>query len=101
VRQGDGKYVILGQSASTDGRIGLGLVRLTRSLDLDPTFGNGGKLRVLSEIAIGGADCTLQVNPVLQGGRIIAGVNACIGNALFTQAAVGLQNDLLFADGLD
>jgi uncharacterized delta-60 repeat protein len=101
VRQGDGKYVILGQSFSGDGRTGLGLVRLTRSLELDPTFGNGGKLRVLSEVAIGGADCTLVVNPVLQGGRIVAGVNACIGNGLATQAAIGLQNDLLFADGMD
>lgn len=100
-RQSDGKYIILGQSASSDGRIGLGLVRLTRALELDPTFGNAGKLRVLSNIAVGGADCTLVVNPVLQGGRIVVGVNACLGNALFTQAAVGLQNDLLFADGLD
>jgi len=101
VRQGDGKYLVLGQSSSSDGRIGLSLVRLTRALDLDPTFGNGGKLRVLSDVAIGGADCTLVVNPVLQGGRIVVGANTCIGNALSTQAAVGLQNDLLFADGLD
>ena len=101
VRQGDGKYVILGQSYSSDGRGGISLVRLTRTLDLDPGFGDGGKLRYLSQVAIGGADCTLPVNPLLQGGRIVAGVNACIGNGLFTQAAVGLQNDLLFADGLD
>ena len=101
VRQGDGKYVILGQSSSTDGRTGLGIIRLTRSLDLDPTFGNGGKLRVLSEVAIGGADCTFVVNPLLQGGRIVVGVNACIGSGLSMQAAVGLQNDLLFADGMD
>jgi len=101
VRQGDGKYVILGQSYSSDGRGGISLVRLTRTLELDPGFGDGGKLRYLSQVAIGGADCTLPVNPLLQGGRIVAGVNACIGNGLFTQAAVGLQNDLLFADGLD
>jgi len=101
VRQGDGKYVILGQSYSSDGRGGISLVRLTRTLDLDPGFGDGGKLRYLSQVAIGGADCTLPVNPLLQGGRIVAGVDACIGNGLFTQAAVGLQNDLLFADGLD
>jgi uncharacterized delta-60 repeat protein len=102
VRQGDGKYLILGQSSSSDGRTGLSLVRLTRALELDPTFGDGGKLRHLSEVAIGGADCTLAAsNPLLQGGRIVAGVNACIGNGLFTQAAIGLQNDLLFADGMD
>jgi hypothetical protein len=54
-RQGDGKYVILGQSESSDGHIGVSLVRLTHALALDPTFGNGGKVRYLSEV--GGA-CT-------------------------------------------
>jgi uncharacterized delta-60 repeat protein len=101
VRQSDGKYLIVGQSSSNDGHLGLGLLRLTRSLELDPTFGDGGKLRVLSEVAIGGADCIIVANPLMHVGRIVVGVNACIGNGLLTQAAIGLQNDLLFADGMD
>lgn len=100
-RQTDGKYVIVGQSASAGGHIGISLVRLTPDLVLDPVFGDGGKLRILSEVAIGGEDCTLPVNPLLQAGRIVVAANVCMGNDLQSQAAIGLQNDLLFADGLD
>lgn len=101
VRQGDGRIVIAGISNSSDGHGGLGLVRLTRTLDLDPSFGDGGKLRVLGEVAVGGGHCTLVANPLLQPGRLVVGSNVCLGNGIFTQAMVGLQNDLLFADGME
>jgi uncharacterized delta-60 repeat protein len=98
VRQGDGKYVLLGASTGSDGHFAISLVRLTHALALDPTFGDGGKVRYLSEV---GAACTNPVNPLLQSGRIVSGINACIGNGMFVQAALGLKSDLLFADGLD
>jgi uncharacterized delta-60 repeat protein len=101
VRQSDGKYVVLGQSQAADGRSGISLIRLLPTLALDPGFGSGGKLRYLSAVAPAGSDCSLAVNPLIQGGRIIAGANLCIGNGLSVQAMVGMKNDLLFADGVE
>ncbi|HEY6939920.1 hypothetical protein [Dokdonella sp.] len=101
VRQGDGKIVILGESRADAAPIGATLVRLTPSLDLDPTFGDGGKARYLAPIATDGHHCTYAVNPLIEPGRIVAGVQACIGNGAVAQATLGVENDLLFADGLD
>lgn len=101
VRQGDGKYVVLGESFATDGRPGVSLIRLLPSLALDPTFGNGGKLRYLTAIGPAGGDCSSPVNALIQSGRIVVGTEACIGGGLQTQAAAGLKNDLLFADGVE
>jgi hypothetical protein len=61
------------QNAAADSRTGISLVRLLPMLALDPTLG---------------------------GGATIAGANLRIGNALSVQMMVGLQNDLLFAEGV-
>lgn len=76
-------------------------MRLTPSLDLDPAFGDDGKTRYLAQIAKDDLDCMYAANPLIQPGRIIAGVQACIGNVALAQATMGVENDLLFADGLD
>lgn len=100
-RQGDGKIVILGESRAADASMGTTLIRLTPSLELDPSFGDGGKARYLTAIATDGHDCTHPIEPLVQPGRIVAGVQACIGAGKLAQAAMGVENDLLFADGLD
>jgi len=100
-RQGDGKIVILGESRAPGSLTGATLVRVTPSLDLDPSFGDGGKARYLAPVATDDLDCMYAVNPLIQPGRIIAGVQACIGNVTLAQATMGVENDLLFADGLD
>jgi uncharacterized delta-60 repeat protein len=100
-RQGDGKILILGESLAADASLGTTLVRLTPSLALDPSFGDGGKVRHLTAIATDGHNCTRANELLVQPGRIVAGVRACIGNGKVAQATMGVENDLLFADGLD
>lgn len=103
VRQGDGKYLVVGRSSGSDGRLGIGAIRLTRNFDLDPSFGSGGKIRHLSAIAPAPDhfDCSLVSNVLLQPGRIVLGATVCTGSGVNLQATVGLTNDLLFADGFD
>ena len=99
LRQGDGKLVLIGRSYAADNRSGLGAIRLTHSLELDASFGDGGKLRHLSTIHPDGFDCTRAATALLQPGRIIVGATACAGADV--QATVGMANDLLFADGFE
>ena len=102
VRQSDGKYLILGQSYSSDGRQGISLIRLTRELELDPTFGDAGKLRYLSAIAANGINCMATVDLQLAPGRILAAADVCYGaDGELMQTVVGMTNDLLFADSFD
>ena len=100
-RQGDGKIVILGESRASGSALGATLIRLTPSLDLDPTFGDGGKVRYLTAIATDGNNCSYVDEPLVEPGRIVASMRACIGGGKFAQATMGVENDLLFADGLD
>jgi uncharacterized delta-60 repeat protein len=102
VRQGDGKYLILGESYSSDGSQGISLIRLTRELELDPTFGDAGKLRHLSAIAANDIDCMATVDLLLTPGRILAAADVCYGaDGELMQTVVGMTNDLLFADSFD
>jgi len=101
-RQSDGKYVIVGTSRAADHRSGLSLLRLTRTLEPDPNFGDGGKRRIAPEIGAGGANCISAADVRVRPGRIVAAMNACAGPGGWTmQAMAGLRNDLLFANGFD
>lgn len=102
LRQGDGKYLILGQSYAGDGRRGISLIRLTPDFELDASFGDGGKLRYLLPIASDGVHdmsaATVHVLP----GRILVGANVATGaGAAQIQTVAALSNDLLFADSFD
>ena len=99
LRQGDGKLVLIGRSYAADNRSGLSAIRLTRTLELDPGFGDGGKLRHLSAIHPNDFDCTRVATALLQPGRIVAAATMC-GSADM-QGSVGMVNDLLFADGFE
>ncbi len=99
LRQGDGKLVLLGMSYAADTRPGLGAIRLTPSLELDGSFGDGGKVRHLSAIHANDFDCTRIASALLQPGRMVVAATVCGGADM--QATVGLSNDLLFADGFE
>lgn len=102
LRQGDGKYLIAGQSYSGDGRRGISLIRLRPDFELDAGFGDGGKLRYLLPIASNGVHEMSAATLSLLPGRILVGATVATGpSPARMQTVAALANDLLFADGLD
>ena len=100
VRQGDGKYVVLGGSyigtsyATT-------VLRLRRDFGIDPTFGDGGALQHLVEIATTGDHGLIAGTALVQPGRILAAGVAFTGINGRIQTVFSMENDLLFADGFE
>lgn len=100
VRQGDGKYVILGSSyigtsyATT-------VLRLRRDFSIDPSFGDGGAVQHLVEIATTGDHALIAGTALVQPGRILAAGVAFTGINGRIQTAFSMENDLLFADGFE
>ena len=102
VRQGDGKYLILGQSYAGDGRRGISLLRLMPDFEPDASFGDGGRLRYLLPIASDGVHEMTAVTLNVLPGRILVGANVATGaGPAQIQTVAALVDDLLFADGLD
>jgi uncharacterized delta-60 repeat protein len=101
-RQGDGKYVILGESYAADGRRGISLIRLTPDFEFDPSFGDDGKLRYLVPIASNGLHQMNAATLNLLPGRILVGATVATGpSPAQMQTVAALANDLLFADAFD
>lgn len=102
VRQGDGKYLILGQSYAGDGRRGISLLRLRPDFEIDTSFGDGGKLRYLLPIASDDMHEMSAVSLNVLPGRILVGANVATGAGVAQiQTVAALGNDLLFADAFD
>lgn len=102
VRQGDGKYLIAGQSYAADGHRGISLIRLLPDFELDPSFGDGGKLRYLVPIASNGVHEMNAATLTLLPGRILVGATVATGpSPARMQTVAALANDLLFADAFD
>lgn len=102
VRQGDGKYVIVGESYAADGFRGISLIRLMPNFELDASFGDGGKLRYLLPIASDGLHAMRAETLNLLPGRILVGADVASGaGSAQIQTVAALADDLLFADGLD
>ncbi len=101
VRQSDGKWLIVGNGFTAQGHYAATILRLKRNFDIDPTFGSAGRVQHLAPIATDG-DHGLGVRTLLQRpGRLIVGGVSFTGINGRIQTMVGMQNDLLFADGLD
>lgn len=101
-RQGDGKYVIAGESYAADGFRGISLIRLMPDFELDPSFGDGGKLRYLLPIASDGVHAMRAETLNLLPGRILVGADVATGaGSAQIQTVAALADDLLFADAFD
>lgn len=100
VRQGDGKYVIVG-----GGFIGefyaTTVLRLRRDFSIDTTFGDGGTVQRLAMIATNGDHGTIGHSALVRPGRIIAFGTSFTGINGRLQTAFSMSNDLLFADGFE
>lgn len=101
VRQGDGKWLITGTAYAADGYPGMAVLRLNRNFSVDTSFGVGGKIRHLVEIASNGDHGLLPIQPLIRGGRIVVAAVATTGFNERIQTLVGLQNDHLFGDTFD
>lgn len=102
VRQGDGRFLIVGQSYAADGRRGISLLRLMPDFEPDAGFGNGGKLRYLLPIASDGIHEMSAVSLDVLPGRILVGANVATGaGPAQIQTVAALSNDLLFADAFE
>jgi uncharacterized delta-60 repeat protein len=100
VRQGDGKYVIVGYGYQGE-HYATTVMRLRRDFSLDPGFGNSGALQHLAMVATDGDHGTIAGTALVQPGRIIAAGTSFTGINGRIQTTFAMTNDLLFADGFE
>lgn len=100
MRQGDGKYVIAGSSRQGE-YFATAVLRLKGDFSLDTSFGNGGKIQHLVQIAPNGLHGQTATSMLMQPGRIVIGGAAFTGVNGRMQMMFGMQNDLLFANDFD
>ena len=100
VRQANGSYVIVASSYIGE-YPAVAMLRLKRNFSVDTSFGNGGKIQHLVQVATNG-DHGLNANAVLlQPGRILVAGSATTGVNGRIQTLVGTQHDEIFADTLE
>jgi|GEM_PF-2516614 len=100
LRQGNGRYIVLG-SGQLGPSFATTVMRLRPDFSLDPTFGNGGTVQHLVQVATNGDHGLSTSFGLVQPGRILAGGVAFTGVNGRVQTVFQMENDLLFADGLD
>lgn len=104
VRQGDGKFLLIGKTwQESQGYVtGMTALRLDRHFNVDTGFGQNSK--VLHALQLGGEWQENTMEPVdvhVVPGRILVGVKMLGATYYNYQTIIGLENDLLFADTYD
>ena len=99
-RQGDGKYVIVASSYAGS-YSATAVLRLKRNFTPDTSFGNGGRIQHLVQIAPNGMHGQYGGMVLMQPGRIVVGGSVFTGLNGRMQMMFGMQNDLLFANSFD
>ncbi|MEO8673797.1 MAG: hypothetical protein ABI411_21010 [Tahibacter sp.] len=101
LREGNGRYLIVANSAGPEGEKGLVVMRLKHNLDLDTSYASGGKVRHFVDISASTAGGSTSYGALLQSGRLVATANVSINGLARTNAAVGVQEDVLFANDFE
>jgi uncharacterized delta-60 repeat protein len=99
-RQGDGKYVLVGGAYKGE-YYATTVLRLKKNFAIDTSFGTGGKIQHLAEVSTTGDHGQTAEPILLRPGRIVVGGTVFTGVNGRMQMMFGMQNDLLFADGVD
>ncbi len=100
VRQDNGQYVIVASSHIGDFSA-TAAIRLKSNFSLDTSFGNGGKIQHLAEIAISGDQGQVGSALLQEPGRIVFGGAVNTGFNGRMQMMMGMQHDEIFANTFD
>lgn len=100
LRQPNGDYII-SASSNIGPDSAVALLRLKRNFNIDPRFGNGGKIQHLVQVAVQGDHGLYAGKLLLQAGRLIGAGSVTTGINGRVQTMMGVQHDTVFADTFD